>query len=202
MFAKGIVPDLVRVRDAIVKKREAIEKRYRISDPVFHHAFVASYDGIGMWGAENYRVCTNLHGFKRSCNAPAYDGKDYDIAFIGDSFTEGIGLSYEDTFVGKIAAALSSLKIANLGVSSYAPSIYLSKLNKLLNDGFVVPFPFSYPDFHHNALGSEPMAQQFLSTYASREVSFSPSDPLETQGTACLLRGHSPSSAGDWPWVM
>ena len=30
------------------------------------------------------------------------ESKEFDIAFIGDSFTEGVGLDYKDTFVGRI----------------------------------------------------------------------------------------------------
>ena len=35
---------------------------------------------------------------------------------LGDSFTEGIGLPYEETFVGRIAAALPGKRVANLAV--------------------------------------------------------------------------------------
>ena len=43
--------------------------------------------------------------------------KDFDILFIGDSFTEGVGLDYNDTFVGIFENNLK-LNIGNLGVSS------------------------------------------------------------------------------------
>ena len=56
----------------------------------------------------------------------------YDIAFIGDSFTEAIGVEYDSTFVGLLAKAHPKLKVANLGVASYAPSVYLKKVECLL----------------------------------------------------------------------
>ena len=64
------------------------------------------------------------------------DLKEFDIAFIGDSFTEGVGLDYEDTFVGRISKNFDDLEIANLGVVSYSPSIYFSKLNFLIDNDY------------------------------------------------------------------
>ena len=52
----------------------------------------------------------------------------FDIAFIGDSFTEGVSLEYKNTFVGQISNYLSNYKIANLGVVSYSP-IYFQNCN-------------------------------------------------------------------------
>ena len=62
--------------------------------------------------------------------------KKYDIGFLGDSFTEGTGLVYEDTFVGILEKKLPNKKIANLGVSSYSPAIYYTKIKKLLETGY------------------------------------------------------------------
>ena len=57
--------------------------------------------------------------------------------FIGDSFTEGVGIKYEDTFVGLIESKLKekndNIEILNAGVQSYSTSIYLSKIHYLLN---------------------------------------------------------------------
>jgi lysophospholipase L1-like esterase len=58
------------------------------------------------------------------------------ILFIGDSFTEGIGVEFEDTFVGIIGKKLSydSIEILNAGVSSYSPAIYYRKTKYLLEE--------------------------------------------------------------------
>jgi hypothetical protein len=127
---------------------DKIEKKYRIEDSVIHHTLAPSFDGRGRWGGYDYRVCTNAYGFKSPCGQSSSESysKHYDIAFIGDSFTEGIGLPYEETFVGLIAKAEPNLMIANLGVSSYAPSIYLAKLKKLLDEGFCFREVVAYID--------------------------------------------------------
>ena len=67
-------------------------------------------------------------------NLSNFSNKSFDLAFIGDSFTEGIGYPYEKTFVGIIEKE-SKLKIANIAVSSYSPIIYFFKTKELLNDG-------------------------------------------------------------------
>lgn len=121
--------------DATEEQKEVYEKKYRVSHPVYHHALAPNFDGEGMWGGKTYRVCTNSFGFKDRCDRTTPDNKVYDVAFMGDSFGEGIGLPYEQTFVGKVAAALPNLRIANFSVGSYSPSIYLVKTRELLSEG-------------------------------------------------------------------
>ena len=107
----------------------------RVSHPVYHHDLEKNVQVSEKWGNRNYSVCTDENGFKISCNSKNKSSKNYDIAFIGDSYTEGIGLTYEETFVGQIEQSRPDLKIANLGVSSYSPSIYYSKVKFLLEQG-------------------------------------------------------------------
>ena len=57
----------------------------------------------------------------------------YDLIFLGDSFTEGVGLNYEDTFVG-LFENKSKMNILNLGVQSYSPSLHLKKINFLIKN--------------------------------------------------------------------
>ena len=107
----------------------------RISHPIYSHDLSKNYRGTQVWGPLNYSLCTDSNGFKTACDATENSLKSFDIAFIGDSFTEGIGLEYEDTFIGQISMKLPRLKIANLGVSSYSPSIYYAKVKFLLEQG-------------------------------------------------------------------
>lgn len=117
---------------------EDIEKRYRIKNPVYHHELKRNFRGVGFWGNREYEICTNDYGMKASCDRreePQPRSGYFDIGFIGDSATEGIGLPYEDTFVGMIANSLGKLRIANLGASSYSPSIYYHKVKYLIEHG-------------------------------------------------------------------
>jgi hypothetical protein len=120
--------------DGFLQTTEFYERLIRINHPVYHHTLSPNVDykyanGINF----TYRVCTNNHGFKSKCNLTKVD-KNFDVAFMGDSFVEG-GLEYEKTFVG-IFEDNTNLSVANLGVISYAPKIYLSKLKYLLDNNF------------------------------------------------------------------
>jgi len=116
------------------------EKSFRKRHFIYHHDLKKSINTISNWGGQNYNICTDASGFKSSCINQHLLTKEYDIGIIGDSFTEGVGLDYEQTFVGLIEKYEKinneNIKIANLGVVSYSPSIYYSKVKFLLNNGY------------------------------------------------------------------
>ncbi len=109
---------------------------FRIQHATYHHTLRSNFDGIGRWGNWTYRMCTNAHGFKDRCRDNTNSNKSFDLAFVGDSFTEGIGLPFEQTFVGIVADKYPQLRVANLGVVSYSPAIHLAKLNSLYANGY------------------------------------------------------------------
>ena len=108
-------------------------KKQRVRHSFYHHTLapLIDYRKTG-WGPTSYRLCTNYHGFKSKCGTLGSD--HYDIGFIGDSFTEGLGLRHEETFVG-IIEDKKKLNVANMGVSSYSPKIYLSKIHHFIGRG-------------------------------------------------------------------
>jgi hypothetical protein len=58
------------------------------------------------------------------------------IVFIGDLFTEGLGVPYQKTFVGRFASAFPDLDVLNAAAESYSASIYYEKLKYFLDVGF------------------------------------------------------------------
>ena len=62
--------------------------------------------------------------------------KKKNILFIGDSFSDGVGLKFEDSYVGLISEKIKKnnqdIEILNAAVQSYSPAIYLSKIYHLL----------------------------------------------------------------------
>ena len=74
-----------------------------------------------------YRICTNKISLRVSCKDQNKDNLDYDILFIGDSATEGIGLPYEETFVAQFEKKVN-VRVGNLGISSYSPHSYYNKI--------------------------------------------------------------------------
>ena len=110
------------------------ERLIRQDHNFYHHTLkknvkyekARSFSGI-------FTLCTDNHGFKYKCGVKR--DKSFEIAFIGDSFVEGVALEYEKTFVG-LFEDVKKTSVANLGVTSYAPNIYLSKTKYLLDEGF------------------------------------------------------------------
>jgi len=103
---------------------------------IYHHALKKNFStNSAGWGKKKFSFCTDNHSFRIECGSKQ-TGKFFDIGIIGDSFTVGFGLSYKEMFVTKISKKLKNKKIANLAASSYAPSIYYSKINYLLDNGF------------------------------------------------------------------
>lgn len=109
---------------------------FRINHKIYHHTIKPNFNGSAFFGGKKYKFCSNSSGFKSSCKNYNDENKIYDIAFIGDSFTEGLGLEYEKSFVGIIDQSLPNKKVANLAVSGYSPSIYFIKIYEYLKQGY------------------------------------------------------------------
>lgn len=116
-------------------------RRYRVFDYRYHHSLIANFDGYDSWGNNRYRLLTNSLGFKDAAVREITKASpNRRILLIGDSFTEGIGLPFEQTFAGKLYSAgqngKEKIEFLNAGVASYSPSIYFKKIQALLSDGF------------------------------------------------------------------
>ena len=125
---------ILEVTDNFWKETEFYGRIKRIDHSVYHHGLkpnVKMENAKGFLGYYNF--CTDNHGFRYKCDIQR--GKKFDYGFMGDSFTEGASVTYENSFVG-IFEDKSKKKVANLGVVSYAPKIYLSKLNYYLEKGY------------------------------------------------------------------
>ncbi len=111
------------------------EKIYRIKNEFYHHGFLKNYStDKARWGNKFYKFCSDHNGFKYDCKKN--NETNFNYAFIGDSFTEGIGLRYEDTFVGMFEN-ITKQKVVNLGVSSYSPYLYKNKAIYLLENKII-----------------------------------------------------------------
>jgi len=111
------------------------ENIYRIANENYHHGFKRDFQtNKAHWGNKFYQFCSDKRGFKFNCKNQ--EEINYDYAFMGDSFTEGIGLKFEETFVG-LFKENSRLNVVNLGVASYSPWIYEKKINYLLSNKII-----------------------------------------------------------------
>jgi len=88
-------------------------------------------------GGYRYKFYTNSLGFKDKSNreiSKKINSKKR-IIIIGDSFTEGIGFEYEDTFVGLLDKHIlnQNIEILNAGVASQSPIIFFKKIKHLID---------------------------------------------------------------------
>mgnify|MGYP001400732054 CR=1 FL=1 len=60
------------------------------------------------------------------------DKNKKNIFIVGDSMVEGIGINYENTFVGLLNCHFDDLNILNLGVATYSPIIYYEKIKEVI----------------------------------------------------------------------
>lgn len=113
------------------------EKEYRTSSPIYHHDLRPNVDSVAGWGSARYPVRSNALGFRsNSVGEVALKSSRPRLLFIGDSFTEGVGVPYEQTFAGRIASAYRErdVEVLNAGVRSYAPTIYYRKVRYLIEE--------------------------------------------------------------------
>jgi len=115
----------------------------RIYDPQYHHGFAPNFAGHNPWGTNRPPFYTNSMGFKDgSVREVPLVSATRRILLIGDSFTEAIGLSFEDSFAGMLQQlgrnSVPKIEFLNAGVASYSPSIYYKKVKFLIEQGLQV----------------------------------------------------------------
>jgi len=137
------------------------EAHYRKADSIYHHGLVKNiHYEKAEWGGVDYLVDTNSLGFKDSrVRSIPMNSKNKRIIIIGDSFTEGVGIKFENTFTGLLQKEFSSqnIEVLNAAVTSYSPIIYYRKIKYLIEtlglkfDSVVVLIDLS--DIEDEALG-------------------------------------------------
>jgi hypothetical protein len=112
--------------------------RLRTPSELYHHDLrprVSVEDEV--WGPRRAPYRTNSLAFRDRAvrDVPLRTDRPR-IVFIGDSFTEGVGVTYEASFVGRVddAVAPRGVEVLNAGVISYCPIIYFRKVKHLIED--------------------------------------------------------------------
>jgi hypothetical protein len=104
----------------------------------FHHGLKPNFSTSAIWGDAGYRISTNSLGLKdrTSRQVPPDDGRRR-LLYLGDSFTEGVGIPYEKTFVGiiddRIRQTGDDTEVLNGGVISHSPYLYFLHLKDLID---------------------------------------------------------------------
>lgn len=109
----------------------------RRADDVYHHGLEPNYQGHARWGQQSFPFATNSLGLRDFAPRDVSLETDaYRVLFMGDSFTEGIGVAYPETFTGVLASRLSShgIEVLNAGVVGYSPKLYARKTRHLVEE--------------------------------------------------------------------
>jgi len=120
------------------KEWEKVYKQIFVRSDIYHHGLAenASIPRIN-WGTLVYSFYTNSLGFRdKTPREIPLVSKHYRIILIGDSFTEGKGYDYQDTYAGIITDRLAGegIDVLNAAASSYCPVIYWRKIKYLIEE--------------------------------------------------------------------
>jgi len=126
---------------AAVETQTRVQRGFRVPSELYDHDLAknAAVENV-IWGSTRYRVYTNSLGFRdRATREIALRSDKHRLVIMGDSFTEGVGVNFEETFAGIVEQELgkAGVEVLNAGVVSYSPIIYWKKAENLLeNVGF------------------------------------------------------------------
>lgn len=98
-----------------------------VNHSTYHHELKKNYNGLG---DRKEIINTNSYGLINLVNTKInFSNYKKNYIFIGDSFTQGSGVNYKDTYAGTLSKKFSDkeINIINLSTISYSPIIYYKK---------------------------------------------------------------------------
>jgi len=124
------------LRDRESRKKSGV----RVMHPDYHHGLKPLAKGMETWGRDSFLLCTNSLGMRdREPRQVPWGSDRKRVVWIGDSFTEGLGVGFEASFMGLFAQnAPPDVEHLNMGVVSYSPELYARKLEDHLKKGLRV----------------------------------------------------------------
>ncbi len=118
--------DLILSNTLMAKKDDCIkfeEKYYELKKNCSgKHRFKKAFPSVDIF--------TDKYGLRTSKNFK-HNNDLKNIFILGDSFTFGVGLEYEKSYVGLIESRMKDYNFYNFSVPSYSPSVYPFKLKKM-----------------------------------------------------------------------
>lgn len=103
----------------------------------YHHGLVTNWSGPLAFGNYIKPFYSNNLALRDEINRIVkLKNEKYRIVFIGDSFTEGVGMAFDETFVGLISRKIDQprFEILNASVISYSPKLYYLRIKYLLEN--------------------------------------------------------------------
>ena len=99
-----------------------------------HHELKPNLDNVEDFHGKKYRLHTNSLGFSDfTVREVAPTSDKYRVMLLGDSFVEGVGVDFENSFPGIFARKLGErYEILDPSIGSYSPKLYYLRLKDLL----------------------------------------------------------------------
>ena len=110
---------------------------FRCPHPAYHHGLLPNRQDTTAWGEHRVEMITNSLGFRdQATRQVSPKPKDRRLLILGDSFTEGVGVRYQETFAGLLAKTLAprGVEVLNGAVVSYSPKLYYLKARHLIEE--------------------------------------------------------------------
>jgi hypothetical protein len=107
----------------------------RVADPVFDHGLRPNTAWTDRYGPYTAPYFSNSLGFRDGrIREVSLESKFHRILLIGDSFTDGVGVAWQDTFAGQLEKSLgpSGIEVLNAGCNSYTPILARIKIRHLI----------------------------------------------------------------------
>jgi len=113
------------------------DRTFRSPHSYYHHDLLPNQKAVASWYNIKYPFYTNSLGFRDAeiRYIPLQKNKKR-ILFMGDSHTEGVGVSFNETFTGQLIEKLdtSKIEILNAAAVSCSPRIYHLKTKFLVEE--------------------------------------------------------------------
>ena len=109
----------------------------RIAHPVYDHGLRPNARWMDRYGPYEAPYFSNSLGFRDGMiREVALDAGRPRVVFIGDSFTDGVGVAWDETFVGRLEKrwAGEGVEVLNAGCNSYTPILARIKLQHWIED--------------------------------------------------------------------
>ena len=150
----------------------------RVEHPVYDHGFRPNFSWIDSYGETKTQYFSNSLGLRDGqIREIPLDGGKPRILVIGDSFVDGVGIPWPETFPGRLQAALSprGVEVLNAGCNSYTPPLYRLRILDLMKKGVRIDRVVLFLDL------SDIKDTQFYEVDGINRARFIPYGPFQSQ---------------------
>ncbi len=105
------------------------EKNFMTKNEVYHHELKKNFNSFS-FNKKKEKIFTDKNGLIKLQNTDTdYSNYNNNYVFLGDSFTQGAGVNYDQSYAGILSQKFlkKGVNIINLSAVSYSPIIYYKK---------------------------------------------------------------------------